>query len=307
MERKRYHIVIASIIFAILVWISINMAEEYTLVKHVPVVVENLKEGKALKFAVPKTIVVSFKGRGWQLAAIYFSSDVRYYIDMLSLSIEEYMVTKRDFFEHVKLPMAVQPVDVKPETLVLALADYKEKRVPLVPQVILSYREGYGQVGPLHIFPDSVLVGGAANLIETISRWQTVYRKYDNQHNPVNEELGVEEPTDFSLNVVPSTVHLQVDVQPFAEKTFSGIPLTATLLPPNREVIFIPPKIDLIVRGGIDQLARLSASDFQASIAYEALVQDTTGIITPLVSAPSEVSVIRRTPERFQFIIRKKL
>jgi len=80
-----------------------------------------------------------------------------------------------------------------------------------------------------------------------------------------------------------------------------------TALPSNREVMFIPPKMDVIVRGGIDELAKLSVSDFQASVAYQSLVLDTTGIVTPVFTAPAGIDIIRRTPERFQFVIRKKL
>jgi len=223
MKQPRYHIIIASFVFAILVWISINMADEYALVKHIPVVVENMREGKALRFPIPKTISANFRGRGWQLATIYFSTDLKYYIDVSMLGSEVYRITSHDFFEHVKLPMAVQPLDVKPETLVLALAEYKEKRVPVIPRLVLNYHEGFGQVGSLHVTPESVVVGGAANLSEAVLRWYTEYRKYDNLRSPVNEDLELEEPPTFSLEVVPHSVHVQVDVRPFAERTISEL------------------------------------------------------------------------------------
>jgi len=307
MEKNRYHIVIASVVFAVLVWVSVNMTDEYTYVTHLAVVIENMAEGKALKFPIPKTVTVSFKGRGWQLAGIYLARDLKYYIDVSSLTSSEYVITSRNLFEHVTVPMAVQPVDVKPETLVLALADFKEKHVPVTPLLTLKFREGYGQVGQVKIAPESVVIGGAENVIQPITQWRSVYRRYEKLHAPVDEDIGIEEPTDFSLDVTPHSARLQIDVQPFAEKTFSGVPLTATMVPPNREVIFIPPKMDVIARGGIDQLARLSVSDFQALVAYQTLVEDSVGTVTPLFSAPPEVTVISRNPKHFQFVIRKKL
>ena len=48
MENKRYHIVIASIIFAILTWISVNMRYDYTVVEQMPVFLENLKDRKSV-------------------------------------------------------------------------------------------------------------------------------------------------------------------------------------------------------------------------------------------------------------------
>ena len=298
---------IASIVFAVLVWVSINMAEEYTLTKHLPVVLENKRGGKALRFPVPKSIMARFRGNGWQLAGLYLSSDVKYFIDESTLGSDPYVVTGKDFFDHVKLPIAVQPLDVKPETLLLALADYKEKRVRIVPRVVMDYHDGFGQVGPVRISPESVLVGGAADQVQAITQWQTVYERYDNRREPISEELGLEEPLNFSLEVSPSSVRIDVDVQPFAEKTITGVLVVASATPLNRDVIFIPPRMDVIVRGGIEQLARLSASDFLASVPYAMLLEDTSGVFGPTLSAPAGVSVLRRSPEKFQFVIRKKL
>ena len=307
MENKRYHIIIASIVFAALMWLSINMGYEYTVVKYVPVVLENMKEDHVLKYPVPKVISVRFKGNGWQLAGIYLSPSVKYYIDVRSLSANPYLVTGKDLPEHVKLPLSVQTLEVIPDTLILAIDEYSEKRVPVVPHVLIDCKEGFGQVGAIHITPESVTVSGSRYMIDGITEWATVHRRYDNQHSAINEDIPVGEPATYSIDVYPSAIHYAVDIEHFAEKTFSGIPLVAIASPASREVIFIPPKMDIIVRGGIDQLAKLSNNDFQATVDYNAIVQDSTGTTIPVFNSPQTVKVIRKIPEQFQFIIRKKL
>ena len=101
MEKKRYHIVIASIIFAIVAWISVNMANEYIVVRTVPVVLENLKNGKALKYPIPKNISVRLKGSGWLIASLYLLADVKYVIDVSSLVPGEFIITDRYLSEHI--------------------------------------------------------------------------------------------------------------------------------------------------------------------------------------------------------------
>ena len=307
MQNKRYHIVIASIIFAAVMWVSVNMGYEYTLTKHIPVVIENLKEGKALKFSVPKTVSVRFKGRGWLLASLYFMPDLKYFIDVSSLSTQHFVITGNDLTEHIKLPVAVQPLDVKPDTLILALDEYSEKRVRIAPRLSLDYREGYGLVGQVHVTPESVLIGGAKEVIEQITEWPTVHQKFTNISNSINTEIPLDEPSDYSVEVYRSTVQLVINIQPFAEKTFSGIVVEATAIPSNREVIFIPPKIDVTVRGGVNQLANISVADFQAMVDYQTLTQDTSGIVVPILAGPEGVKIVNRKPDRFQFYIRKRL
>jgi YbbR domain-containing protein len=288
-------------------WFSINMGYEYVIVRHVPVVLEGMKPGKALRYAVPKSVTIRFKGHGWELATMLLAGDLKYYIDVSSLSSEQFLVTKHDLAEHIKTFLTVEPVDIKPETLLLALTELREKKVPVHARLNPQFREGFGQVGSIRLVPDSVMVSGPPELLNDISAWNIVYRSYHDLHVPLDEEVPLEESGTLSVTIAPLTVRLHIDVQQYAEKTFPGIPLTSSGIPPNREVIFIPPKMDVIVRGGIEQLAKISPDNIQAIVMYQTLVQDSSGIVVPTISVPAGVKVVQRTPERFQFFIRKKL
>ncbi len=307
MENKRYHIVIGSIVFAIATWISVNLRNEYTVVKRVPTVVENIRAGKALKFPVPKTITVHLRGTGWAVAGLYFAPELKYSIDGSTLGSETFAVTARDLLEHLKLPASLQVVEVTPDTLLLALDEYKEKKVPVYPHVAADFRDGYGQVGALRVSPDSVLIGGTKRVIDSIKEWPTEFKKFEALRSPIDLDLSLEEPSNYSIALSRTEVRLQINVQPFAEKTFPGIRLTAQGVPMGREVIFIPSRIDLIVRGGIEQLARVTGSDFQASVEFRDLMEDSAGTVAPTIGGPPDVRIISRKPDRFQFIIRKRL
>jgi YbbR domain-containing protein len=307
MENKRYHIIIGSIVFAIATWISVNLRNEYTVVKRVPTRVENIRPGKALKYPVPKTITVHLRGTGWAVAGLYFAPDLQYTIDGSSLGSEVFPVTARDFLEHLKLPATLQVVEVKPDTILLALDEYKEKKVPVYPHVAADFRDGYGQVGPLSVTPESVAIGGTKRIVDSIKEWPTEFKRFEALRSPIDIDLALEEPSNYSVELSRHDVRLQINVQPFAEKTFPGIRITAQGVPMGREVIFIPSRIDLIVRGGIEQLSRVSGNDFQASVEFRDLMEDSAGTVVPSIGSPPDVRVISRKPERFQFIIRKRL
>lgn len=306
-EQKRYHIIAAAVVFAVLTWLSITMRDEYIVVKQIPVIVENMKEGRALKYPLPKYVNVRFKGNGWQLAGLYLSPDVKYYIDVSSLGPEEFTVTGRDLLEHIKLPVELQPVDVKPETLYLAMDEYREKTVPIGSRVLYEFRDGYGQVGPVQFSPDSVRIGGSRTLLENITGWPTAYRKFDDLRAPLDVEIPLEEPVTYSIRIFTQSTRMHLNVQPFAEKTLSGVPLICFDVPPSREVIFIPPKVDLIVRGGIDQIARLGIDSYQATVSYDELMREGVTTVVPHLNDIEGVQVVSKKPDRFRFIIRRKL
>jgi YbbR domain-containing protein len=169
------------------------------------------------------------------------------------------------------------------------------------------FREGYGQVGNTMLSPESVTVSGAAALLDRIDRWQTTPTRFDDVKAPVEEDVPLMESPEFMVECTPPVVRVRINVQPFAEKVFSGLAVELRSLPSNRDVIFIPPKIEIVARGGIRQLASILPVDFQVSVEYERIVADTTGTIEPHINTPQGVQVVARRPERVQYIVRKRL
>jgi hypothetical protein len=121
----------------------------------------------------------------------------------------------------------------------LALDEYTEKKVP-ARCAGLGFQENYGQIGPVRLVPDSVVLAGSRNQLESITAWPTIYRKYSGLRAPVREDITLEESGVHSVEVLERTVHLAVDVQQFAEKIIPNLPITAVDVPPSREVIFSP-------------------------------------------------------------------
>lgn len=306
-EQRRYHIVLGAVAFATVAWISVNMRNEFMAEMQMPVVIENLRPGSALRYAIPKHMTVRFRGSGWLIAGLSLFPDVRYYIDASRLSTQKFTITGRDLMEHVKLPVSVELVDVKPETLLLALDEYAEKKVPVALRAGLGFQENYGQIGPIRLVPESVVVAGSRNQLEAITAWPTIYRKYSNLRVSLREDVALEESGVHSVEVLERTVSLAVDVQQFAEKIIPNLPITAVDVPPNREVIFLPPNVDLTVRGGVDQIAELGAGDFTATVRFDQLSEDSSATVEPFVEVPGDVRVIARRPARVQFIIRRRL
>ncbi len=306
-SQRKFPVAIGAVIAAAALWISVNMQSEYSIVKSVPVVFEEMKDGKAFRYPIPRVMSVRVRGSGWMVARLFLSPDVKYFINLSSVSEVPAIITAKEVQNHVTLPPEITVVDIRPDTLRLALADYYEKRVPVSPRIVLGFREGYGQVGQVKVDPESVTIGGTLENLRGVQSWSTDFRRYDGVRAPIDEVVPLEGFASYDLTVPARSARVRVNVEPFAEKLFAGIPVTVTSVPPGREVILIPPRIDLVVRGGIEQLAAISADRFSASIGYSRLDQDSSGFVEPALNVPEGVRLVERKPQRFQFIIRKKL
>jgi YbbR domain-containing protein len=306
-NAKKLPVAIGAVLAALIAWLSVNMQGEYSIVKSVPVVFEDMKEGKAFRYPIPRMMSVRIRGKGWVVAGLFFSPDFKYFINLSSVGEEPVIITGKDVQDHVTLPVDVQVVDVRPDTLRVALSDYYEKRVPVSTRIVLDFREGYGQVGPVTVRPESVTVGGTLDYLQTVTSWNTAFRRYTDLRAPIDEDIPLEDLPTYSVSVPVKTVRLGVNVEPFAEKLFTGIPVDVGGVPPGLEVIFIPPKLDIVVRGGIEQLAALSTASFSADVSFMELERDSTGFVVPALKIPDGLKAVDRKPGRFQFIIRKRL
>jgi hypothetical protein len=195
---------------------------------------------------------------------------------------------------------------MRPDSLYVALDGLMQKEVPVAFDGIVTFREGYGQVGSIGMSPDSVLLGGAQSVLRSITSWPTSRRALDNVKSRIDMLIPLSDSTPYWVTLTPNVVRVTIDVQPFAEKVQKSIPVEAHDVPPDCEVIFIPPKIDLVVRGGIDQLSGLKGSDFHASVEYVSLLADTSGFMDPQISAPPGIQIVSRKPDRLQFVVRKQ-
>jgi YbbR domain-containing protein len=216
-------------------------------------------------------------------------------------------ITRFDIADLAPSRVGIHLVDVKPDSIYVGLDRYRERTLPVNLRITTSFRDGYGQVGNATIAPESVTVGGAASVLSTLTSWPTLRATFEDLRGPVDADLPLLSGSARSLTLSVSTVHVSLNVQQFAEKTLTGVAVEATGIPPNREIIFIPPKIDLVTRGGIKQLASVLPGDFHATVDYRSILADTTGVVDPQVSGPAEIQIVSKRPDHLQYIVRKRL
>jgi hypothetical protein len=307
MEKTRFPIIFATTLSAILLWVSVNMSYEYQIVVPVPLVVENLQPTMAIATPLPNVVHLKLRGNGWRCAALMLGATRRCILDVNTLPTNRRALTLNDIVDRIPIPLGIQPVDMKPESLFVGFDVLTQKRVPVTFEAAMTFRRGYGQVGATTITPESVTVSGAEALLSTIHRWPTERFSIDDIKAPIDTDIPLTDSASHYLTFSPEVVHVKVNVQQFAEKTVTGLVVDALSVPYNREVILIPPKIDIVVRGGVEQLAVLTADSFRASVDYASLLVDTTGYTSASITAPSGVQLVNKKPERMQFIIRTRL
>jgi hypothetical protein len=306
MKRGHVHIVVSTTLFALLLWISLSMNERYQVQVKAPLRIENLPPGKAVSAPIPREVQLTFDDIGWKLAKLWWNANLTWIVDLSSLATTQRTFGLQDIAEQIGTRIGVQPTAMKPESFSLSFDSLASKRIPVVPAITLVFREGYGQVGDVTLAPDSVIVSGARTIVRTLRSWPTAPRIFTDVRQSLDATLPLADTLSGILTFTPDEVQCRVEVQQFAEKTFSGIPVELVSIPHNRDVLLSAPTVDLVVRGGVQQLGNILPTDVRAVVEYRVILADTSGIIEPEVIVPKGIQVVRKTPDRLQYVIRKK-
>ena len=306
MNRRNIHIVAAAILFGILVWLSVAMRDEYQVSVEAPLSIEDVPQDWAIKTPIPSTVQLRFRADGWRLAGLLLGPEIQLIFSYSSLESGNTAITSGDVADKIGLRTGIQLIAVKPDSIRVAIDPIAMKRVAVEPDYLIAFRDGYGQVGNATVEPESVTISGAASIVEHILSWPTIQTTFDDVRVPVERDIPLESSSMYNLTFSTSAVRMKIDVQPIAEKVFSGLPVRVLSVPPTHEVILIPPKVEIVVRGGIEQLSQLTLSQFHVWIDYESIRTETTRTIETHVLAPEGAQIVRKRPARLEFIVRQK-
>lgn len=326
MKERHYRIMFAAAVFGAIVWLSVSLREQYQVTVQAPLAIEEIPSGWAIRTPLPPAVQLKYRGDGWRLLFLVLGSEIKLSSPYASLagsvsgqtadaSLLPSPATARqarsislfDLADRMVSRPGIELVSVTPDSFLIGLDRYEEKRVPVAPDLTLSFREGYGQVGGATVVPDSITLGGAASVLAAITTWPTISERWDDLRLPVEQDVPLSPSVGYQLTFSTPQVHVSLNVQPFAEKTFPGIVVAVPGAPSDREVILIPPKIEIVARAGIRKLAALEPGEFRVFIDYQTILADSTGMIEPTVIGPPEVQVVSRRPDRCQYIVRRKL
>ncbi len=303
--EKKTHVIVASVILSVLVWLSVSMNNRYSVAVRVPFRVSDLSDGISLARKVPRYIVVKIRGTGWQLASSYLSTTASVNFDASSLTRGSLLLTSRDLGYSLDVGSSAEVIGFQPDTILISVDSTISKKVPVIPSLDVTPREGFTIVGSPSVDPDSVTVTGARRLLNRIVAWQTRPRKFNRVINQINATLALSDTLSGIVSVDARDVKVRVDVEQVADNTYKDVPVTVANNFDSTRILLLPPAVDIIVRGGINEMADLTSDSFKVTVDYQQLIHSPSSYIAPTIESPEELTVIGVKPDSIEFIIRK--
>jgi|WetSurMetagenome_2_1015567.scaffolds.fasta_scaffold257190_1 YbbR domain-containing protein len=303
--KKNIFIYSVAFVCSVLLWMYINLNLYYNIVLPVPLEIK-LSKSQALGNDLPSFIDVTLKGKGWELIGIMLSRNLTYNLDLTGYKKDSKINLSQTLKDIINLPLGVSILNVTPDEIDVNFDNITSKYVKVRNNVEVFTKDDYSIVGNPGIFPDSIKVTGAMSVINKIKYIPTETVVIRNVNSSFTKTIKILDTLGNIIKIDPKTITVSYNIELSAEKTFEDIEVNIFNIPPENNVLIIPPKITLVIRGGVDQLAKLNPEDISVGIEYKQIENDSSGYIVPKISLPVEANVIKYQPDKFQYIVKKK-
>ena len=306
MSKFKYHIVITSLILSVILWISLNLNQSYEIEKNIPVRIE-VDKPFAVSGNIPLNIEVKFRGNGWSLIRLFTSFNLELKYSTNAKRNENIVIITKDYVNNnFAFTENLTISQVFPETLHVKIDAYEEKYIKLQPRVSIDCKEGYQVVSKPVIEPDSIKIGGSVELLNSLKFLPTKYERFTNINSNITKLISISDTLSNIIWHSQNEVKLTANIELRAEKELNGVEIAVTGVPEDKEVLLIPQTINIRLRGGVNQLSGVDNSKVRAVLNYNTILLDMTGSVVPELMLPEGCTVSSLSPEKFQYIIKKK-
>ena len=264
---------------------------------------------------VPKGVVLSDKPS--QIKATLNASGVeilwyRLFKNKLSISLKDVDFTPEDrvlnmeerFFDiQQQLFGGTQLLQISPSLFPLQYSKMAVKKLPVLANLYVNFRPGYLGEESVKITPDSVVVHGPQNILDTLENINTEEFKALDVHQNIDQKIRLEELAGVEFEV--ESIELYWSVLPYSEKRLT-IPIEVVKLPLGVKVKLFPPEVNLRATLPLSLLSAVKSSDFLLVVDYEDINEGQSDVMEiKLRKQPPSVKKVIWEPLNVNYLIRR--
>ena len=303
MKKNWLHI--SLIVFSsIVVWTIVTFSDNFYTNVYLPVRIHVQNPDYAINSVSEKFVIVGLQGEGWVLSSYYWGAN-KYFDYTVKEDKSEILVSTRELIkqEHI-FTSSVNIMNITPELLKITLDKKLIKEVFVKPKFQISLDNNYGLIDEPKIEPIKITISGPASIVKKIDTVFTRKISVNHATDSVQINSKVNLPKYVSSNI--SDVIVEFDIQKIVDKQVVNVPIKIIgMSDKNKKLLIFPDKINVSIRGGIDIVGRINASDITAFISFKEALADTTASLIPHIRLPKGVELVTFTPDKIDYIIKK--
>ncbi len=290
-------------LFSVGLWVSVALTEEYITTVQAPVLFTDLPKNYSLGYSSANQVYLQLKGKGWDLAKIILGKRVNFDISVHRRAGKHKSELSGFIQSNPWLTSNFHVLEIAPAQIEYEIERTASKKVKLIKNFQIEFKQGYGATSKVKFEPETIKIFGAPNLISQIDSLKTIYKKFSDVSENVKLELPIEQIDGVKFS--QDKCEVEFEVQKIVDKAFEGIVVETRNVPYSRELVLFPGKVDIVLRGGINKLGKLTNDSIKAYIDYWRALKEESGSIEPVIEIPSFTTLVNSIPNKFEFVIKQ--
>jgi len=289
--------------FSIGLWVSVALSEIYVTTIQVPINFDDLPQNYSVGYSSINSVYLQVKGKGWEIAKLNLGGEYDFNLPVHRRP-GKHVNNLSDFIEsNTWLTSSFQVLEISPAQIEYEIEKVGSKRVPLIKNFKLDFKPGYGPASKIKISPETVVIYGPMNLLEKIDSVRTEYREFLNVSDDVKIDLPI--AVLDGIAVSGKKCSIEFEVQKIVEKSFKELVVETRNVPKLKSLILYPSKINIVLRGGINKLGRLTNDSIKAYVDYWSALKEDSKTIVPALEIPPFTTVVNTQPKKLEYIIKQ--
>ena len=303
--KDRFKFFFLFILLSFIFWFSTKLSNTYQIEQSFSIHWNNIPKGIVLNHDSSE-LVLSITASGIEILWYrLFKNKINLVLNknifigkeaFVSIDNERFNI-QQQLFDNTILNQITTPV------IKITYARLGVKKVKITSDPILKFRAGYLSDSPLKISPDSLLVRGSQDVLDTLTIVKTVSFIMENVFESFQKVIALENLTNLQFDI--QEVNIKQEVSRYSEKQFI-LPIEIINIPKSVKVKLFPPTGTLKATMPLTLLNGFNARDFMLVVDYELILKnELTHLPIRLVKQPSQVKKVIWEPKTVNYLIRK--
>jgi hypothetical protein len=305
-SKGEWKVFIWCLVTAFFLWYLTALNETYTSYLELRVHYHNVPKNKVFVKPLPTDLRAAVLAKGWDLLAYRLGDkheDIN--IDLGDYPRQSFILTRTLKVNiQQQLPQKITLNDIYPDTISLAVAKSMKKKLPIILNNKISFRNQYGLGGDILMEPDSVIVTGPESYVHDMKEVYTEPLQLKDLFESQKTSIKLKKPLRANITYNQNNVNVFIPVYQLTEGSVT-IPIE-TINPEIQGIKLIPSSVKIIFQTSLNLYKTITPDMFEAIADVSNL--DTTNqkpIRIQLISQPRNIYNLQINPEYVNFIIVK--
>lgn len=209
---------------------------------------------------------------------------------------------KRIITSQLKNDILVNNVSIEKMEVFLDKLKTKKVKVSLLENIV--FKNGFNSIGQYKISPDSILISGPTQYLDTLTEIKTELLELANVNENIAAIVNLNKSNDTSISFSQETVKLDIFVKEFTQKSLL-VPVVVNNLPSNLSIRLVPENVTIRFDVTMEDYNKITAIDFLLMCDFDKKNDQENFMIPHLMKQPESIINLEIQENKINYLIFK--